>query len=73
MGWSGTVCRGYDDCVRISGINRYTPEIMVVETLIWPVPKCIPTIIARDEAVSCMHKAIPGRRIKAIGRKSMHC
>src|SRR5690348_8180080 len=66
-----TVCRRYDKCVRIGGINRDTPEVMVVETFIGPIPG-IPTIIALDEAIACPHKAIPSRGIEAIGRKLMH-
>jgi hypothetical protein len=44
---------------------------MVVETFIGSIP-CISTIIALDEAISRLHKAIPSRRIEAIGRKLMH-
>src|SRR5438477_9718245 len=66
-----TVGRRYDNSVRISGISRYTPEVMVLETFTGPIP-CISTILALDEAISCLHKAIPGSRIETIGRKSMH-
>jgi hypothetical protein len=44
---------------------------MVVETFIGPIPG-ISTIITLDEAISCLHKAIPSRSIEAIGRTFVH-
>ncbi len=71
MGLLGTVGSGYDQGIRISGINGYTPEVMVIETFAWPIPGTS-AIIALHEAISRAHKAIPGRRIQAIRRKFMH-